>query len=79
MAVQHLEAALNYEATAAPALAQLSVADLGFDLALQPVGMALSASLGNLRAQDASLAEVQRASCRANLQCGHSAPQVEND
>ena len=59
MAVQHLEAALNYEATAAPALAQLSVADLGFDLALQPVGMALSASLGNLRAQDASLAEVQ--------------------
>ena len=58
MAVQHLEAALKYEATSAPALAQLSVADLGFDLALQPLGMALSASLGNLRAQDASLPQV---------------------
>ena len=59
MAVQQLEATLNYEAAAAPALALVSVQDLGFTLALQPASMALSARLGNVRAQDCSLPEVR--------------------
>ena len=57
--VQHLEASLNYEAAASPALALLSVQDLGFRLALHPASLALSASLGNIRAQDGSLPEVR--------------------
>ena len=61
VAVQQLEATLNYEASKEPALAQVSVQDLGFSLALHPASMALWATLGNVRAQDCSLPQVRLA------------------
>ena len=70
MAVRQLEATLNYEGP--QQLALLSVQDLGFDLALHPASMALSASLGNVRAQDASLAQVRHLSVQAVCMGAHS-------
>ncbi|KAK9815130.1 hypothetical protein WJX73_008307 [Symbiochloris irregularis] len=55
--VQQLQAALNYEAGDAPALALTSIDDMDLSLDIHPRSMGLSATLGNLRAQDGTLEE----------------------
>lgn len=59
MEVQQLQATLNYETKSAATLALASIEDVGFDLAIHPSTMGLSATLGNLRAQDGTLALVR--------------------
>lgn len=58
MEVQQLQATLNYESSSAAALALASIEDVHFDLAIHPSTLGVSATLGNLRAQDATLNEV---------------------
>ena len=58
MEVQQLQATLNYEVSSAAALALTSIEDVRFTLGIHPATMGLSASLGNLRAQDGTLAPV---------------------
>ena len=61
--VERLEATLNYESAGAAPLASAAIEDVTFNTSLTPATLAVTASLGNLRAQDCGLPEV-RARCR---------------
>lgn len=61
--LEKLEARLQYESGSAPLLALVSVEQVAVDLTVQPNTMNATASLGNLRAQDAVLPEVATLSC----------------
>jgi hypothetical protein len=57
--MERLEATLNYESCESPPLALAAIEDVRFNLGVHPAALALSASLGNLRAQDCGLPEVR--------------------
>ena len=56
--VDKLEASLLYESASAPPLALAHIEDVSFNLHVHPATLRLTASLGNLRAQDGALPEV---------------------
>ena len=61
MAVQKLQATLNYETSDPGAcLALTSIDDVQFSLDIHPSTLGLSATLGNLLAQDGSVSQVCR-------------------
>ncbi len=58
VAIEKLEATLQYEGTDTPPLALASVEDLSVSLNVHPSTLQLKGSLGNLRAIDTTLPEV---------------------
>ena len=63
VAIEKLEATLQYEGTDTAPLALASVEDLSVSLNVHPSTLQLKGSLGNLRAIDACLPEVSLALC----------------
>lgn len=56
--LEKLEARLQYESSTAPPLGLLSVEAVAVDVTLRPDTLNATASLGNLKAQDGALPEV---------------------
>ena len=61
--MERLEATLNYEGAACAPLLLAGIEDARFNLGVYPAALAVSASLGNLRAQDCGLPEVRLPPC----------------
>lgn len=57
--MERLEATFNFESCSAPPLLLAAIEDVHFNLTIHPDSLLINAALGNMRAQDGVLPEVQ--------------------